>query len=257
MYVEEEIFNCEKHGEVKSFVRWVHSDDGAYGPAHDHSCLECQREADKIQRKEDERLRLIELEQGRAALLLKNLRVPQRYENEDFTTYKATNAGQKAALKACRNYADNFNELSKAGGGLLLVGGLGTGKTHLAISIGKTLVKNKIPAMYVNLAKVIKAIRASWNDRDIDESELYWKLTKPKLLIIDEVGVQAGTENERNIIFEIINARYEYQHPTILISNLPENEITHLIGERVIDRVKEGRAGTIVFDWPSYRQRAA
>ncbi|MGO4894217.1 ATP-binding protein [Flavobacterium sp. W21_SRS_FM6] len=257
MYFEEEIFNCEKHGEVKSLVRWTHSDDGTYGPASAHSCIECKREIDQAKRTEEERLERIEEEKRQAQILLRALQVPQRYENEDFTTYKAINAGQKAALKACRNYADNFNELSKAGGGLLLVGGLGTGKTHLAISIGKTLVTNKIPAMYVNLAKVIKAIRASWNDRDIDESELYWKLTKPKLLIIDEVGVQAGTENERNIIFEIINARYEYQHPTILISNLPENEITHLIGERVIDRVKEGRAGTIVFDWPSYRQRAA
>ena len=75
------------------------------------------------------------------------------------------------------------------------------------------------------------------------------------LLIIDEIGVQSGTDNERNIIFGIIDARYREMLPTIAISNLNESEVASLISERSIDRLKQG-GGTLAFNWRSYRGAA-
>ncbi|HBV4032592.1 TPA: ATP-binding protein, partial [Klebsiella pneumoniae] len=42
--------------------------------------------------------------------------------------------------------------------------------------------------------------------------------------------------------------------PTILISNLPKDELTQFIGERVIDRMNDGGGCTISFTWDSYRE---
>ncbi|HFH6599619.1 TPA: ATP-binding protein, partial [Klebsiella pneumoniae] len=52
----------------------------------------------------------------------------------------------------------------------------------------------------------------------------------------------------------IINTRYERLKPTILISNLPKDELTKFIGERVIDRMNDGGGCTISFTWDSYRE---
>jgi DNA replication protein DnaC len=253
MNFEEETFSCDKHGEVKFNRRYSLQNEALNEPY----CPVCFEEKMQRNREEEAERQRIELEKQRAQRLLIELEAPARYENADFNNYKTNTAGQIAALKACKAYAKNFKESSKLGGGLLFVGGVGTGKTHLAISIGKELIKNKCSARYTNVAKVIRSVRASWNTKDYDESDVYWDLIKPELLILDEIGVQAGTDNERNILFNVINGRYERCKPTILVSNLPEPEMIALIGERAIDRIKEGRAGTIVFNWQSYRQKAA
>ena len=258
MQIKKEPFNCEIHGEVIITRMYRDNKDGHYfSPNGEPTCHHCVEEKEKARWQKKEALRITKLEEDRAKKLLDDLHVPGRYENATFNNYTAVNAGQKSALKACRNYAENFSELSKAGGGLLLVGGVGTGKTHLAIAIGKELVENKHSARYANLADVIRAVRSSWNSSEYDEADVYNTSSSFELLILDEVGVQAGTDNERNIIFEVINTRYGGNKPTILISNLPEREMMVFVGERVIDRIKDGRAGTIVFNWQSYRQRAA
>jgi DNA replication protein DnaC len=71
--------------------------------------------------------------------------------------------------------------------------------------------------------------------------------------VLDEVGVQYGTDAEKQIAFEIINTRYENLRPTIIISNLNAAELTTFIGERVMDRLKENGGRLLVFDWPSHR----
>lgn len=80
--------------------------------------------------------------------------------------------------------------------------------------------------------------------------------TKPDLLIIDEIGVQFGSDAEKLIMFEIINTRYERMKPTILISNQSKEELAAFIGERVIDRMNDGGGCTLAFTWDSYRSKS-
>jgi hypothetical protein len=64
------------------------------------------------------------------------------------------------------------------------------------------------------------------------------------LLVIDEVGVQFGSPAEMTILHEVINARYESVLPTILISNLPPEQLKEFISDRIFDRVTDGGATT-------------
>ena len=77
------------------------------------------------------------------------------------------------------------------------------------------------------------------------------------LLILDEVGIQAGTENERNILFDVLNTRYADMRPTIVISNLKLVEITNYLGTRIIDRLSENGGQVVPFKGAkSFRQGA-
>ena len=81
------------------------------------------------------------------------------------------------------------------------------------------------------------------------------KYINKKLLILDEVGVQMGTEAEKLLIYEVINGRYENYRPTILISNLSFKEMENYIGARSIDRLKSKDGAMVVMDWESYRNK--
>ena len=61
--------------------------------------------------------------------------VPRRFLDRTFENYLAATPGQRQALEVCRAYADGFEETRRRGGGLMLLGGPGTGKTHLACAI--------------------------------------------------------------------------------------------------------------------------
>jgi len=74
------------------------------------------------------------------------------------------------------------------------------------------------------------------------------------LLVLDEVGVQFGTETENLVLFRILNRRYEDMKPTILVSNVEIGKLTEFVGERVIDRLCEGGGGILEFTWESARQ---
>ena len=78
-------------------------------------------------------------------------------------------------------------------------------------------------------------------------------LVYPDLLIIDEIGVQFGSEFEKNLIFDILNERYENRRPTLLLSNLTVPEVRAFLGERIYDRLKEDGGRCVSFDWQSHR----
>lgn len=104
------------------------------------------------------------------------------------------------------------------------------------------------------MSKVYWAIKESWRSSDKTETQVMRHFMEPDLLVVDEVGVQFGTETERMFLTEIINDRYNYMKPTILIGNLTLDEMKLAIGERALERFKEG-GKVVAFNWSSHRGR--
>lgn len=180
--------------------------------------------------------------------------IPPRFADATFETYQAVNTQAGSNRDICREYAETWLSRKAAGEGLLLCGTPGTGKTHLAASIARHVADKAQESVFITTAaRIIRAFRRTWaGNPEIGELDVLAKYCEPGLLIVDEIGVQYGTDSERNILFEVINDRYEDMLPTILISNLPLNELSALLGERVVDRMIEG--GTVLsFNWSSYR----
>ena len=135
----------------------------------------------------------------------------------------------------------------------------GTGKNHLALAIARYVIENhQSPVIFTTALKIAREFKSTWSKTAKRcENDVIAHFTTPDLLIIDEVGVQFGSEAEKLIMFEIINTRYERMKPTILISNQTKEELAAFVSERVIDRMSDGGGCTLSFTWDSYRSKGA
>jgi len=182
--------------------------------------------------------------------------VPSRFKHATLDNFVADTQQKQEKLNYFERYSAAFgNKIQETGGGLILTGNPGTGKTHLAIGLGRELASVGWHVSYVNLTNLIRRIRATWKDDTKSEDEVIRRLQDLNLLIIDEIGAQTGSDNERNIIFEIINGRYEQVKPTIIISNYSVKEVADFISERSVDRITQGGA-VLNFTWESHRGAA-
>jgi len=75
------------------------------------------------------------------------------------------------------------------------------------------------------------------------------------LLVLDEIGVQYGTDGEQTILFDVLDRRYRDLKPSILLTNQDKAGFKQYIGERVFDRLTE-TSKWVAFDWQSYRATA-
>jgi len=183
--------------------------------------------------------------------------IPPRFKSKSFEDYVVTCDKGRTAFDICKGYALDFEKRLEAGGGLVLCGSPGTGKTHLAASIANHVIRAHAKSViFISVISAMRKVKSTWSkNSDMTEAEALESFTRPDLLILDEVGVQFGSDAEKMILFEIINIRYQNMKPTILISNLPHNELNDYIGERVVDRMREGGGAIIPFDWDSYRSK--
>lgn len=236
---------CEKHGAyVAQQYRfgWV-------------GCQACGEEKRRTAEEESQRQQRAEWERARLQALFDRAAIPPRFEDRSLSNYVAELPGQQKALAAAQQYAATFDE--NEGVSLIFCGGVGSGKTHLAIGIAKELMRRHCSALFMSVMGAVRSVKETWRDSEITERQALQNLVEPDLLILDEVGVQFGSDTEKLILFEIINGRYENRRSTILISNLAMEALTHYLGDRVVDRMREGGGKLVVFDWSSYRRKAA
>jgi DNA replication protein DnaC len=194
----------------------------------------------------------------RADDLLKKAAIPPRFADRRLENFVPHAQGPANALKIATDYADGFEDVLKTGRSLILCGGVGAGKTHLAVGIAHRVIAMGRIAVFTSVLGAIRSVKETYSKgSQITEAQAIDNLTKPDLLILDEVGVQFGSDTEKMILFEIINGRYEKLRPTIVISNLAKEPLTEYLGERVVDRLREGGGRMVIFDWPSYRRIAS
>jgi DNA replication protein DnaC len=208
-----------------------------------------QEEAEATRKKESDR-------QARIEARLKAAGIPMAFRDRTFDSFKATTPEMMSAVGVVREFAEGFWERHYRAGTFLVLGGEpGTGKSHLAIA-ATPAVMARGTAMYMRAGDLIRRVRATWS-RDSDQSEadvLRLFGFGLDLLIIDEVGVQRGTEDEQRILFDVLDQRYAELRPTILLTNLTGDAFKEFLGPRIMDRLRE-RAVFVPFRWESYRGR--
>ncbi|MCR4319706.1 MAG: ATP-binding protein [Candidatus Brocadiaceae bacterium] len=236
--------NCEHHGDFES--------RNIFGGVWSN-CPVCSAERkvaddrEQAERGEVERQRIWLHHMGEAG-------IPERFRARTLANYNATNAGQKRALMFATEYAEQFALVCETGRSAIFCGLPGTGKTHLAIGIALHVMGLRKSAMFTTVQRMIRRAKDAWRkDSTESESNVIDMLVYPNLLIIDEIGVQFGSEFEKNFMFDLLNERYEKRRPTILLSNLTATEIKTFLGDRIYDRLREDGGQCVSFDWASHR----
>tara|TARA_R110000823_G_scaffold219284_1_gene348257 strand:+ start:3857 stop:4405 length:549 start_codon:yes stop_codon:yes gene_type:complete len=131
---------------------------------------------------------------------------------------------------------------------LLVLGPVGTGKTHLGCAIAYEIAKTKT-VLYTTLYAMSQKVMADMNDNSKKETYRYKGaeiFQKVGVLIIDEMGRSFTTDAEKNRLFDIINYRYENLLPTVILANKGKDELFHSIGEGVADRLREEMQGLVL-----------
>ena len=101
---------------------------------------------------------------------------------------------------------------------LRFIGSPGVGKTHLATAIGINAAQNRNSTYFINCNDLIANLKkASSENRFINRLNHY---AKYKVLVIDEVGFLPVDPEGANMLFQLINKRYE-KHSTIITTNKP------------------------------------
>lgn len=217
------------------------------------SCPGCEaqrRERERIAAEEREKLAA----EQRHREMLSSAAIPARFVGRSFGNFRAETDAQRNALTVSREYAEDFAEMLRKGQGLIFSGLPGTGKSHLAAAILQTMLSRDV--RYTTCMALIRAVRDTWRkDSERSERHVLAYLEGLDLLVIDEMGVQYGTEGEQTILFDVLDARYREVRPTILLTNQDKAGLKTYVGERIFDRLAE-TCRWVPFDWPTYRPTA-
>lgn len=181
--------------------------------------------------------------------------IPSRFLERRLSNFMAENEGQKTALGVCSSYANNFAEMKQIGRSLIFAGKPGTGKTHLAVGIAHEIMAQGHTALYSSVLRALRSVKDGFSSAGESESAVVKRLAVPDLLIMDEAGVSYATDHDAMILYEIVNQRYEEKKPTLFTSNYTLAELKTVMGERVIDRLREGGGKVLHFDWDSWRAK--
>jgi DNA replication protein DnaC len=120
-------------------------------------------------------------------------------------------------------------------GWLLLMGGYGTGKTHLAAAIANFAVDLDIPTIFITVPDLLDTLRYTYQNPDERCDERFEEIRRAPLLIMDDFGTHNATAWAQEKLFQIINYRYTNQLPLVVTSNLSLREIEGRIASRLQD----------------------
>lgn len=214
-------------------------------------CREDDRQAE-IREAKEARERIV---QSNHINMLNSAAVPLRFSSRTLDNFKAETQDQIRALAIARDFAGDWKATRKKGAWLVFSGSPGTGKSHLAIAILQAVMPGVV-GRYMTCMELIQTIRATWRkDSEESETELLTMLTNIPLLVLDEIGVQYGTESEQHHLFDVLDRRYREMQPTILLTNQNKDGFKQFVGDRVYDRLTEV-ARWVPFDWSSHRAQA-
>ncbi len=133
------------------------------------------------------------------------------------------------AYNQARQYAGKLN------GWLLILGGYGSGKTHLAAAIANYAVGMGVPTLFLTVPDLLDALRFAYDSEDTSFEERFDEIRSAPLLVLDDFGTQNATGWAQEKLFQIVNYRYINRLPLVVTTNLALDEIEARIRSRLAD----------------------
>ena len=163
--------------------------------------------------------------------------------------------GKCPQMKHARFYVEHWEQMKMENIGYLLWGGVGTGKSYFAGCIANALMEQEIPVRMTNFALILNDLTASFEGRN----EYIVRLCRAPLLILDDFGMERGTEYGLEQVYNVIDSRYHSRKPLIVTTNIPLYDLQHpqdTAHARIYDRLLE-MCAPIRFSGENFRRATA
>jgi DNA replication protein DnaC len=193
--------------------------------------------------------------------LLEAARIPRRYDRCALSNYHPA-PGNSTQLQAF-NYAFKLvDEYPAVDRGLLFMGTVGTGKTHLSTAILRGLIEKGVPCLFYEFGTLLKEIQNSYNPvSQVSELKVLAPVYETEVLVLDELGASKPTDWVRDTMMQIINTRYNERRLTIFTTNyldtrrtLAEETLEDRTGTRLRSRLYE-MCKTVIIEGEDYRRK--
>lgn len=137
------------------------------------------------------------------------------------------------SLESAKEVAENYARNPQ--GWLLIEGGYGCGKTHLAAAIANFAVSMGTPTLFITVPDLLDTLRFAFSDPETTFEARFEQVRSAALLVLDDFGTQNATGWAQEKLFQIINFRYINKLPTVITTNLMLDEIESRIRSRLQD----------------------
>jgi DNA replication protein DnaC len=167
----------------------------------------------------------------------------------------ANDNGKCPQMKHARFYVENWSAMQEENIGYLLWGGVGTGKSYFAGCIANALMEQEVAVRMTNFALILNDLTASFEGRN----EYITRLCRAPLLILDDFGMERGTEYSLEQVYNVIDSRYHSRRPLIVTTNLSLQDLQHpqdTAHARIYDRLLE-MCAPIRFSGENFRRATA
>jgi len=185
--------------------------------------------------------------------------IPLRFRHKSFADFEIECTAQAEVIKIIESYANTFSDRLLEGSSIIFLGVPGTGKTLLAFILYQHLVKSGFRAEYQPSLHFLRLLQ----EKQFESYHAFGSLLKfykeLPLLIIDEVTEGSGkgahpADWERHLLRMLIDARYQENRCTLVITNRSRKELIERLGEPTVDRLSE-KGISLAFNWNSYRRK--
>ncbi len=145
-------------------------------------------------------------------------RIPPRFRECSFHNYYPKNDSQFFAHSFASRLVAEYPAVET---GLLFMGSVGVGKTHLAIAVLRELIEKKgVTCLFYESGSLLKAIQDSYNPvSQTSEMRVLAPVYQAEVLVLDELGATVPTNWVRDTLYQIINTRYNNKKLTIFTTN--------------------------------------
>jgi DNA replication protein DnaC len=147
--------------------------------------------------------------------------LPRLYTDRSFDTYQPRTDSQRQALASMRDLARGAIRHAA------LLGKPGVGKTHLAAAAATEWARHhQMRAEWVNVPQLLVDLRSEYGTDDFETRALVRTLRKTRgLVVLDDLGREKASDWTSEMVYTLINARYEDLLPTCATTNLTPDEL--------------------------------
>ena len=166
--------------------------------------------------------------------------------------YVVASNEQAIARDFAYNYIQGFD--NNHGTCFVFSGDTGTGKNHLSAAICNSLMSQGKTCLVITVTELMIKMRNCYGENPkYTEDEFLKQLVNFDLLILDEIGLQKGSDHEKLILNQVIDQRIGHLKPIGVLTNLDYQDTLKLLGKRIFDRLKSNNSQWVQFNWGSYR----